>query len=65
MTQIVHIVYQDRDDKMIPASRDGMLLVFDSEREAKRHRGTLGVVAPVEIERLAEICKQYNLKLPT
>ena len=64
MRKIVYLAYRDRKDRMTPVSRNGMLTVFPSWKRADAAKGPLGVWVPTEWNRIAEICKEYRLKMP-
>jgi len=65
---IKYIAYQNKDNDMVPASQDGVLLVFPDTNEgyeaAVGIKGSFGIVAATWKTRLVEIAKRYGLQLP-
>jgi len=57
------IVIRDTGNGMVPASRDGIIQLFESWEAAQESRCMLDVVACVTTERLIELCQRHDLKI--
>ena len=50
--------------EMIPVSRAGRLLTFETIKAGRAAAGALGVAAPTTPARVRELCERHGLALP-
>ncbi len=61
---ITFVAYRDHGEDMVPASRDGRLLLYPDLEAARDAAGPLGVGSATPWPRIPAICRRHDLALP-